>query len=109
MDDATALKNKTGCGRGHGAWYMDMVQEPPGVPRYAVRGRYGTPEAGTCTAVRTIVGPRGQAVPCASGPYSPYVRYGGPGTYVSAQAATVYVVSSCSSRVRVRVAAGGGA
>ena len=75
-----------------------MVQEPPTVPRHAV----GTARPRLVRVRRYVqyVEPRGK-LPCASGPYSPYVRYGGPGTHVSAQAATVYVGSSCSSRASV--------
>ena len=53
------------------------AQRPNGACGATVRGTYGTPEAGTL-------------LPCASGTYntqeagtrSPYVQYGGPGTYV---------------------------
>ena len=90
----------------HGTWTWYKSHLGCHGTRYAV----GTARPRLVRVRRYVqyVEPRGK-LPCASGPYSPYVRYGGPGTYVSAQAATVYVVSSCSSRVRVRVAAGGGA
>ena len=66
---------------------------------HTVRGTYGTPEAGTCTADVQY----GGKLPCASGTYStqeagtrsPYVPHGGPGAYVSAQPR-----ASRSSRVR---------
>ena len=66
------------------------------MPRHAV----GTARPRLVRVRRYVqyVEPRGK-LPCASGPYSPYVRYGGP--HVSAQAATVYVGSSCSSRASV--------
>eukprot|EP00964_Phaeocystis_antarctica_P118155 scaffold81960_cov57-Phaeocystis_antarctica.AAC.1 len=61
-----------------------------------VRGTYGTPGAGTCTAcvpyLRPSVSISGSKLPCASGTYStqeagtrsPYVQHGGSGAYVSA-------------------------
>ena len=56
-----------------------------------VRGTCGTAEVGACTEYVYRVAPQSK-LPCASSMYitqeagerSPYVQYGGPGTYVSA-------------------------
>ena len=60
---------------------------------------------GYAYGVRTV----GQQLPCAAGTYStreagawsPYVRYRGPGTYVSAQAGTLSSVAMKPMRMRV--------